>query len=90
MEQTKSQVSPSPESIMQIGMGFWASKVLLTAVKFGLFTRLAGSGQLSGADIKRTLGLTCSDRHVYDFLDALTVFGFLERVGVLETARYFK
>ncbi len=28
-------------TIMQIGIGFWASKILLSAVKFQLFTRLA-------------------------------------------------
>ena len=30
-----------PSHIMQIGMGFWASKTLLTAVKLELFTHLA-------------------------------------------------
>ena len=30
-----------PSHIMQIGMGFWASKTLLTAVKLELFTLLA-------------------------------------------------
>ena len=29
---------PSPQMIMQIGTGFWASKILLTAVNFELFT----------------------------------------------------
>jgi len=32
---------PSPATIMQIGTGFWASKILLTAVNFQIFTRLA-------------------------------------------------
>ena len=36
---------------MQIGMGFWASKTLLTAVNMGLFAHLA-KGALSGQDIK--------------------------------------
>ena len=30
-----------PSNIMQVGMGFWASKTLLTAVKLELFTLLA-------------------------------------------------
>jgi hypothetical protein len=40
-----------PSHIMQIGMGFWASKTLLTAVKLELFTRLA-TRPLSAKEIK--------------------------------------
>ena len=32
---------PTPEHIMQIGFGFWASKTLLSAVEMGVFTELA-------------------------------------------------
>ena len=32
---------PTPEHILQVGLGFWASKVLLSAVEIGLFTELA-------------------------------------------------
>jgi hypothetical protein len=31
----------SPEHIMQVGLGFWASKTLLSAVEMELFTLLA-------------------------------------------------
>lgn len=31
----------SPEKIMQLGMGFWASKALLSAVELELFSELA-------------------------------------------------
>ena len=31
----------SPEHILQVGLGFWASKTLLSAVEMGLFTELA-------------------------------------------------
>jgi hypothetical protein len=34
--------APSPERIMQIGLGFWASKTLLSAVEIEVFTQLAG------------------------------------------------
>ena len=78
----------SPDGIMQIGFGFWASKIMLTAIKFELFTKLAANGGLTAAQIKSALGLQCSDRHAFDFLDALTSFGFLTREGILETARY--
>ena len=30
-----------PEHILQVGMGFWASKTLLSAVEMGVFTELA-------------------------------------------------
>jgi hypothetical protein len=72
---------------MQVGMGYWASKTLLSAVKLGLFTLLAPA-PLSGPEIKKRLTLGCSDRHVYDWLDALTSLGFLQRDGLLESARY--
>ncbi|MEO6282041.1 MAG: methyltransferase [Dyadobacter sp.] len=79
---------PSPASIMQIGTGFWASKVLLSAVDFDLFTILAEKKQLTAAQLKKMLNLNCSDRNVFDFLDTLVGFGFLNRDGILETATY--
>ena len=80
---TEKQVNPS--KIMQIGMGFWASKTLLTAVNMELFTHLA-NGELSGQDIKTRLGL--HERGLYDFLDTLVALGFLKRSGLKETALY--
>ena len=79
---------PSPSSIMQIGTGFWASKILLSAIKFQLFTKLAERKKMSAKEIKNDLNFKCTDRHVFDFLDALTAFGFLHRDGLLETASY--
>jgi len=79
---------PSPQSIMQMGTGFWGSKILLAAVNFQLFTRLAEKKKMSAAQIKTMLKLKCTDRNVFDFLDALTGFGFLNREGILETAQY--
>lgn len=81
-------IQPSPEGIMQIGTGFWASKILLSAVKFELFTTLAEKKIMSASDIKSHLGFKCTDRNVYDFLDALTGFGFLNREGLLDNAKY--
>lgn len=77
----------NPSKIMQVGMGFWASKVLLTAVKFKLFTLLAPQ-PLSAKEIKQQLKLNCTERHVYDWLDALVSLGFVKRTGVLEEALY--
>jgi len=81
------QTSPdlNPEHIMQIGMGFWASKTLLTAIRFNLFSILA-SGPLSGTAIQKKLNL--HDRSLYDFLDTLVALGFLKREGIYETAEY--
>ena len=31
----------SPDAILQLGMGFWGSKTLLTAIELGLFSELA-------------------------------------------------
>lgn len=79
---------PSPAAILQIGTGFWASKVLLTAVNFELFTQLSKKPNQSAKDIKSKLGLKCTDRNTFDFLDCLAGLGFLKREGLLETARY--
>lgn len=89
IEQAETQAShPNPEMIMQIGTGFWPSKILLTAVNFELFTKLAERKTMTAKDLKSELGLKCTDRHMYDFLDTLTTFGFLEREGILDTAVY--
>jgi hypothetical protein len=66
----------TPEKIMQIGMGFWASKTLLSAVALGLFTELAKRPQ-DGETLRRTLGL--HERSSRDFFDALVSLGMLER-----------
>ena len=43
---------------------------------------------MSGEELKKVLGLQCSTRHVYDFLDTLAGLGFLKREGILESAKY--
>ena len=43
---------------MQFGLGFWASKTLLSAVELGLFTELAASGPLDGEALRQRLGCT--------------------------------
>ncbi len=66
----------TPDHIMQVGLGFWASKTLLSAVEMGLFTELARQPQ-SGEALRDRLGLHA--RSSEDFLDALVSLGFLER-----------
>jgi len=76
-----------PSHIMQIGMGFWPAKVLLSAVRLKLFTVL-GEGPKSTGEIKERLDLQTSTRHVCDWLDALVSLGFLQREGLMEGASY--
>lgn len=66
----------TPEKIMRIGLGFWASKTLLSAIGMGLFTELS-NGPLSARDLAGRLGL--HSRSARDFFDALLSLGFLER-----------
>jgi hypothetical protein len=80
-----SQVEPNPSHIMQIGMGFWASKTVLSAVELGLFTHL-GSEEITGGEIGERLGL--HPRAIYDFLDTLVALGLLERDGEGSDGRY--
>jgi hypothetical protein len=75
----------TPARILEIGMGFWPSKVLLSAVELGLFSLLA-EGPKTGAEIERRMEL--HPRATSDFLDALVAIGMLERLGEGPDARY--
>jgi O-methyltransferase domain/Dimerisation domain len=68
----------TPGGILQLGLGFWGSKTLLSAVELGVFTHLA-QGPLSGQALVERLGL--NGRGALDFLDALVALGMLERGG---------
>ena len=68
--------APSPEQILQIGFGFWASKSLLSAVEMEVFTELA-KGPEELETLTGRLGL--HPRSARDFLDTLVALGFLER-----------
>lgn len=74
-----------PGKIMQVGMGFWASKTLLTAVNMDLFTFISENGK-KGTEIIAKLEL--HQRGAYDFLDTLVALGFLEKKGLKSTATY--
>lgn len=69
---------PAPDQILQLGLGFWGSKALLSAVELDLFTELA-EGPLDGESIASRLGL--DSRSAADFLDALVALGMLNRNG---------
>ncbi len=80
----KSNLDPS--IILQTAFGFWHSKVLLTAVEFGVFTKLAGR-RLTGAELGAELQL--HPRGIADFFDALVAMKFLDREGNGPQAKYF-
>jgi hypothetical protein len=67
---------PTPEHILQLGLAFWGSKTLLSAVELGLFSELA-AGPLGGDELAARLGL--HGRSSRDFLDALVSLGVLDR-----------
>jgi hypothetical protein len=75
----------SPAHILQVGMAFWGSKALLSAVELGLFTELA-SGPRRGGEIESALQL--HPRGTFDFLDALVALGLLARDGNGASALY--
>jgi hypothetical protein len=74
-----------PSSILQTAFGFWNSKVLLSAVGMGLFTKL-GNRRITGEQLRSELGL--HSRSNPDFFDALTAMKFLNREGSGSTALY--
>jgi O-methyltransferase/methyltransferase family protein len=69
---------PVPDAILQLGLAFWGSKALLTAVELGLFTALA-NGPLTAESLTAKLGL--QPRGTTDWLDALVSLGMLNRAG---------
>jgi hypothetical protein len=70
------------DSLLKLGVGFFSSKVLLSAVELGVFTVLAEQS-LDLATLTQRLGL--HERGARDFLDALVALQVLGR----ESGRYF-
>jgi len=66
----------TPEYLLKLGLGFWASKTLLSAVELGVFTTLAGQS-LTREELRTTLGL--HPRAARDFFDALVALKMLTR-----------
>ncbi len=80
----------TPAHIMQLGMGFMASKVLLSAIELGVFTELAKKPLSLDELIARH---RLHPRSARDFFDALVALGMLKRTGTRyattpETARF--
>jgi len=83
MSDTTPQLDPGP--ILQTAFAFWSSKVLLTAVEFGVFTQFA-QRRVTGAELGHELGL--HPRGISDFFDALVAMKFLHREGDGPSAKY--
>jgi precorrin-6B methylase 2 len=66
----------TPEHIMKLGVGFFASKTLLSAVELGVFSALAET-PADLPTLQTRLGL--HPRSARDFLDALVALRMLER-----------
>jgi hypothetical protein len=85
---TSTTVNPSvlnPARILETGLAFWPSKVLLTAVKLDLFTFLSRDSK-TAEEIRIELNL--HPRGIYDFLDTLVALQFLRREGQGEKGTY--
>lgn len=66
--------------IMHVGLGFWASKTLLSAIELGVFTELANDGDAHGRELeslRKSVGI--HSRSARDFFDTLVALGFLQR-----------
>lgn len=68
---------PTPERVMQMALGFWRAKTLMSAVQVGLFTELDRTGPRTAEELEERLGL--HPRSSRDFLDALVALDLLDR-----------
>jgi hypothetical protein len=68
--------APSPARLLQLGLGFWGPRALLSAVELEVFSALA-KGPLGEDRLREQLGLHA--RSARDFLDALVALGLLQR-----------
>jgi len=71
---TAAQVTPA--NIMKLGLAFWGSKTLLSAVELDVFTELA-KAPADADTLARNLGL--HERSSRDFFDALVALELLQR-----------
>ncbi|CAI2719471.1 protein of unknown function [Nitrospina watsonii] len=67
-----------PDKIMQMGLGFWGSKVLLSAVELGVFT-LIGKDSYPLETLSEKTGL--HSRSAHDFFDTLVALGLLGKTN---------
>ena len=77
MSSAEEVTPPEPGRIMELGLGYWGSKTLLTAVELKLFGVLSEAGSRDAEQLRERLGL--HPRSARDFFDALVALGMLDR-----------
>src|SRR5215510_6279848 len=70
----KVQMTVTPDRVMQLGLGFWGSTNLLSAIELGVFTMLV-KGPMDLHNLTVSLGL--QPRGSRDFFDVLVDLGML-------------
>jgi hypothetical protein len=76
MHNTHQQIDAAP--ILQTAFAFWSSKVLLTAVDFGVFTKL-GDRRITGAKLGADTGI--ASVFPREFADTFAVLGNPRRLA---------
>ena len=67
-----------PARILEMGLAFWPSKTLLTAIELGVFTELA-KVPLTADQLRQRIGI--HERSARDFFDTLVALRMLDRDG---------
>ena len=83
--------APTSDAILQLGVAFWGSKALMSAVELNVFGVLSAAGPLDAEELRDRLGL--HPRSARDFFDALVALGMLARTdgrysNTAETERF--
>src|SRR5262245_46140928 len=68
----------SPDRFIQMGMGFWAARAMMSSVELGVCTELAKGGK-NADHLARAVGM--HGRGATDFVDCLVALGIIERRG---------
>ena len=71
-------IQVSPDRILELGLAFWGSRTLLSAVELGVFTELA-KGPMPYETLRKHFEL--HERSARDFFDALVALKMLDREG---------
>jgi hypothetical protein len=67
-----------PARILEMGLAFWPSKTLLTAIELGVFTELA-KAPLTADQLRQRIGI--HERSAREFFDTLVALRMLDRDG---------
>ena len=65
------------DTVMPLGLAFWGSTTLLSAVELGLFAVIGKAGRLHAEELRQRVGR--HPRRAREFFDALVALGMLAR-----------